>query len=95
MKCFAGCHIDAVCGALGVELSDLFPPRGDDRERKPKVRKPWTAREVALALEVPLTSAFLILSRVAGGGVLSAGERREAGRCAEVCAAMIHELREG
>jgi hypothetical protein len=27
LHCFAGCSVDEVVGALGLELSDLFPPR--------------------------------------------------------------------
>jgi len=41
MHCFAGCHIDAICGAIGVQLSDLFPPKEyiDSRKYDPKPRK--------------------------------------------------------
>jgi hypothetical protein len=27
LKCWHGCTVDEVCGALGIELQDLFPPR--------------------------------------------------------------------
>lgn len=27
LHCFAGCSVDDVAGALGIELHDLFPPR--------------------------------------------------------------------
>src|SRR5882724_5086828 len=26
LHCFAGCSVDDVCGAIGIELMDLFPP---------------------------------------------------------------------
>lgn len=29
IHCFGGCDVDAICGAIGVELADLFPPRPD------------------------------------------------------------------
>jgi len=41
MHCFAGCGIDEIVGSLGLDLSDLFPPRpqehggGNRKERKP------------------------------------------------------------
>lgn len=31
LHCFAGCSVDEVCGAIGIELMDLFPPT-DKRE---------------------------------------------------------------
>lgn len=31
LHCFASCPIDDICGAIGIELSDLFPP-SDNRE---------------------------------------------------------------
>jgi hypothetical protein len=27
VKCFAGCSVDDICGAIGIEVSELFPPR--------------------------------------------------------------------
>ena len=97
VKCFANCTIDAICGALAIDLSDLFPPRetfkGDDK-RPPKIRKPWTPRDCAVALEIPLTSAFLLLAKVGAGGRLSAAELKEATRCSQTCVALLDEMRE-
>lgn len=31
VKCFAGCTVDAICGALSIAKADLFPERGHTR----------------------------------------------------------------
>lgn len=47
LHCFGGCSVDAVVGALGLDLSDLFPPR----QKEPgagmsRVRRPWVASDL-------------------------------------------------
>ena len=48
LHCFAGCPIDQVVGALGLEFSDLYPPRpaGDARHHAPAVRQGFAAADV-------------------------------------------------
>lgn len=38
VKCFAGCSVEDICGAVGVEMHELFPPRRN--EWQPGVEKP-------------------------------------------------------
>lgn len=33
IHCFAGCHVDAILGAVGLSVSELFPPRPETYER--------------------------------------------------------------
>jgi hypothetical protein len=97
VKCHAGCAIESICGALGIDLGELFPPRPkdfDDRNRKPPIRKPWTNAEVANALEPNLTSAFLLLAKVGSGARLTKEELKEAVRAAEACIHLLDQLRE-
>jgi len=50
VHCFGGCDVQAVVGAVGMELSDLFPP--DDKKRdwnepsKPKVKPAFYASDL-------------------------------------------------
>ena len=50
VHCFGGCDVHAVVGAVGMELSDLFPP--DDKKRdwkeptKPKVKPAFYASDL-------------------------------------------------
>jgi len=38
MHCFASCGIEAICDAIGIEMTELFPPRRD--EWQPGTEKP-------------------------------------------------------
>jgi hypothetical protein len=78
MRCFAGCEVEAIVGAVGMDLADLFPPKPanySDDKRPPPIRQPWTAREVIQALDIPLTEAFMLLRKIGSGARLSASER--------------------
>jgi hypothetical protein len=44
LHCFAGCPVDSVVSALGLRLSDLFPPRPSDHSPQ---RRPASGRCVA------------------------------------------------
>ena len=49
LHCFAGCPVGAVVGAMGLELSDLFPPRqvtGHEPKRTPRLLTPAQAIEL-------------------------------------------------
>lgn len=90
VKCFAGCSVDQIVGAVGLHLEDLFPPReiGD----KPRIKKPWSSREVAQALEHELSVAWVILGDVASGRQIGRTDRARAKVAADRCAAMLREL---
>jgi hypothetical protein len=92
VKCHAGCDVQAIVSAVGLELSDLFPPRVDDDKRAPKVRKPWSAREVAQALEAEAMVAWVFLQDIANGKVLGKSDRARAKDCAERCVHLMQEL---
>jgi hypothetical protein len=46
LHCFAGCEIHSVVSALGLRLSDLFPPRTDENHYRPAERWLWPAEDV-------------------------------------------------
>lgn len=50
VHCFGGCDVHAVVGAVGMELSDLFPPqekmRQWDTPNKPKVKPSFYASDL-------------------------------------------------
>lgn len=74
VHCFAGCSVDEVVGVLGLELTDLFPPR--EAARAPiKPRRLITAPQ---ALELLHDEAQLIAlcgSNIAHGVELSDDDR--------------------
>ena len=56
IHCFAGCSVHEVVGAVGLEISDLFPPR--DHHGKPE-RRPFPAMDAlrGIAFEALVVSA--------------------------------------
>jgi hypothetical protein len=92
VHCFAGCSVDEVTRAAGLELSDLFPPRVDDERRPPRVRRAFLARDAILALRRELTVAWVILADVAAGKPLGEQDRKRAGIARDRCVALMSEL---
>lgn len=51
IHCFAGCTVHEVVGALGLEASDLFPPRPVDSANGGKpIRRPFPAADILRAI---------------------------------------------
>ena len=90
VKCFAGCSIDQIVGAVGMSIEDLFPPR--DVGEKKRERRLFSPREIALALERELMVAWVLLGDIGSGKVIVKSDRERAKVCAERCAAMLREL---
>lgn len=60
LHCFAGCSIDEITGALGLDLADLFPERLKfSRGRAPR----FPAHEILMALADEIQIAALLLTR--------------------------------
>ncbi|MEI6760158.1 MAG: hypothetical protein WCO22_06865 [Betaproteobacteria bacterium] len=71
VHCFAGCTVDAVLGALGLELSDLFPPReksGREPQRQPRL---LTAPQALELLEAEATFIAVAARNIANGVTLT------------------------
>lgn len=95
LRCHAGCGVEQIVGAVGMDLSDLFPPKpilGDGEHAKRRERKPWLARDVAHALQAEAAICWVILTDMAAGRPISAGDRKRAGEAADRCAHLLREL---
>ncbi len=71
IRCFVGCSANEVTAALGLELSDLFPPRQRSKtapKRTPRLLSPDQAFEL-LDKESMLT--LMTASKIIKGGSLS------------------------
>lgn len=66
LKCFAGCTVHEVVGAVGLDITDLFPPR-ETHHGKPE-RRPFPAADVLRAI------AFEALIVATAGASLLSGE---------------------
>jgi hypothetical protein len=90
VKCHAGCDVQSVVGAVGLDLSELFPPKpiGD----QPRVKRPWSVRDVARSLEREAMVCWVVLQDMAAGKVITKGDRERAGIAADRCAHLLKEL---
>ena len=68
--CFAGCSVPEIVSAVGLDISDLFPPRENGHHGKPE-RRPFPASDVLRAI------AFEALVIAAAATKLPHGSDRE------------------
>jgi len=92
IHCHAGCDVESIVAAVGMDLSDLFPTREDDDHRKPRINKPWRVSDVVAALRRELSVMFVVASDVATGVPIGDDERQRAGLAMERIAALLDEL---
>jgi len=59
---FAGCDVDAILGAVGLELSVLFPPRDPSIQAHRGQRRPWTARQLLTLAEREIRVATFVIN---------------------------------
>jgi hypothetical protein len=80
LHCFSGCGAVDVVGALGLEMTDLFPERlGEFRP----VRQPFSAADVLRALRRESGVLAIAVSYTAEGKPLHAEHRARIDLCAE------------
>lgn len=94
VHCFAGCSMESIVGAVGLDVMTLFPPKpaGAGAGRSPE-RRPFSSRELLDALHRELSVAWVVLADVAAGRELVAADRRRAAVARDRCQALINELR--
>lgn len=66
LHCFAGCSVNEICDAAGLEISELFPPK---QSHAPSERHPFSASDALDAI------AFEALVVVAAASSMLAEER--------------------
>lgn len=62
LHCFAGCSVFDICGAVGVEVSELFPPSHDHT---------WRSEETRLVGAIRFTAMDALRCLSYEGGVLA------------------------
>lgn len=72
LHCFAGCEVADVVGAVGLTISDLFPPRALTATALASRRLELSASEALLLLGHEITAAVLLVDALAA--MLRAGE---------------------
>lgn len=72
LHCFTGCDISAILGALGLEFSDLYPPKPDAHGIKPE-RRPFSAADVLKMIAFEATVVLLAARDMLEAGDLVIG----------------------
>ena len=90
IHCFAGCAAGDVVSAVGLKLSDLFPPR-DPIERAKYAREKFT-RGTLKDLRQELLIAMFTLGDVASGRQLKPTDLERAERARKTIIKLVEEL---
>lgn len=76
--CFAGCSVPEIVASVGLELSDLFPPRPDG-DFKPGLRRPFPAADVLAALADEAQAVRVTAANIAAGVEITEADRLRMG----------------
>ena len=83
LHCFAGCETQSVLGAMGMDMTDLFPP--DDKRKdypvtgKPKVKPAFYASDLIRILSFEALVVSICAHDMKRGKVLSDEDRERLG----------------
>lgn len=75
MHCFAGCSIGDITGALGVDMSDLFPPKADPIQPIKPERRRFFAADLLKVIEFEATIVALCAHDMSAGRTLADVDR--------------------
>ncbi len=86
LHCFAGCQVAEIVASLGLELSDLFPPRDKPTGTPKKIANILTAGQALELLHTEATLTAIALTNFFKGTAVTASDmarlRQAAGRIA-------------
>jgi hypothetical protein len=89
LRCWAGCAVDAVVAAVGVELADLFPERSAGGRPTPR---PWTAAQLLHLVDREACRILIAVADALRAGRVDAELLERATRARETIAAVVREL---
>lgn len=89
VHCFAGCSVHEIVSAVGLELSDLFPPRDNDQHFVKGERRPFPAADILRAIAFESTLVLIAAADLLAGKPFNDADRaRLALACARIQAAL-------
>lgn len=71
LKCFSGCSVSEICGAVGIDLSELFPPDDNFRQIASPIKKPFYAADLIKLLAFEAMVVGVAANSLANGNALS------------------------
>ena len=87
--CNAGCTAHEIVSAVGLEMSDLFPPRDNSTQFKKGERRPFPAADILRALAFESTLVLIAAADLLAGNPFSSTDRaRLALACSRIQAAL-------
>lgn len=93
VHCFAGCSVEEILGAVGMDFDALYPPRPERHEPKHGIAKPFLASSV---LEVLAFEALIVVTaarQVANGETLDANDYQRLLLAAERMQGAVNHVR--
>jgi len=73
LHCFAGCSVEEVLDAVGLEFDALLPERAIG-DHMPRERRPFNSSDVLAALTFEINVASIILDRMVNDKDITAGD---------------------
>ena len=91
LKCFGGCSVQAIVGAIGMEMTDLFPDSND--HHKPKVKNAFYATDLLKLIEFESTIVIIAANDLASGKQLSDNDRSRLKQAHERILETVRQIR--
>lgn len=73
--CQAGCSVHEIVSAVGLDLSDLFPPRDDSAHFKKGERRPFPAADILRAIAFESTLVLIAAADLLAGNPFNETDR--------------------
>jgi hypothetical protein len=75
LKCFGGCSVQEIVGAIGMDIGELFPPDDKLSYHKPKVKNAFYATDLLRVIEFESVLVSVAASNIANGVKLTDNDR--------------------
>lgn len=96
VKCWTGCSAAEIVGAVGLDLSALFPPRESTGKALPRSERPRLgSRDLLELIGHPVTVVWLAACDMGAGKVLGEADREVVKHAAAKLARVVDEVRNG
>ena len=75
VHCFAGCSVHEVVSSVGLELTDLFPPREIESGKGKPERRPFPAADILRAIAFESTLVMIAAADLLAGNPFNEADR--------------------
>lgn len=75
VHCFAGCSVHDIISAVGLEMSDLFPPSEDGKHFARGERRPFPAADILRAIALESTLVLIAAADLLAGNPFNETDR--------------------